>query len=328
MSTRTALRSLGIAVFFLACRDVVWAGHYVVGRAGDRAAYRNMVTGHEIRAEIDQERGSWTHYTEFAGLGPLWVASGSRDERVRVHAPPDRAFQLLTDFGAPIGFTAPLDIGPCNRGAATLAARGRLTVPAGSFSDVVRIDFATSCADGGVTSAWFARGVGTVQWTGATIAGPATYQMISATIAGARYPRPAGVSLFGEFPGPRVWINLMPPAPPPAAVEVYLTVQNDTAEPLAYSFATGQLFEIEVIDSAGGIVSRWSRGKAFTQAFHDVTVAPGESRRFGGAVVLADDDSRPLAQGPYTLRIYLTSMHPPGVSPPLSSAPVEIGWAL
>jgi len=52
----------------------------------------------------------------------------------------------------------------------------------------------------------------------------------------------------------------------------------------------------------------------------------GTSRRFGGAVALAYDDGGALAQGYYTVKVYLTNINPRGVAPPASAAPIEIRW--
>jgi hypothetical protein len=328
MPVLTVFRRSGIFLFIiLASWNVAPASTYVVWRAGDYATYRNVLTGQEVRAEVDLEGRGRVHYTEFAGLGPLWVATSGRDEYIYLYTPPDRAFQLLVDALAPIGSSNPLHVPPCNNGVAVLAAREALTVPAGAFADVIRIDFTTSCADAGVTSAWFARGVGPIQWTASTIAGPVTYQMIAARIGGVRYPKHNGICLVSEFPGPVVWIDRMPPVPRPGSINVFLTIENNTPERLTYSFSTGQEFEIEIIDGGGNVVSRWSRGRAFTLAFHDVTLDPGTSHRFGGAVALAYDDGGALAQGYYTVKVYLTNINPRGVAPPSSATPIEIRWA-
>lgn len=324
-SRRLRLVTLAVACFLYAVP--VLASQYVVWNPGDSALYRDKATGSEIHAMAEQGGRLWVHYTNFAGLGPLWVSSSGRGGRIYVMGT-DWRIQLFADFEAPAGSVTPVDLGPCNRGAATLAGRGALTVPAGTFSDVIRIDFQPSCADAGVTSAWFARGVGPVQWTSATIAGLATYQLVSAEIGGIRYPLYTGISLLADFPAPVVWLNLMPPLPKtPQTTDVYLTIRNNTTEALTYTFRTGQHFEIEILDKGGQAVSKWSRGKAFIQAFTEVTIPPGGARRFGGAVELAYDDGRPLAQGYYSVRIFLTNENPAGTMAPQGAAPIEIRWA-
>ncbi|NWG12041.1 MAG: hypothetical protein HXY20_00725 [Acidobacteria bacterium] len=327
MPTCRSSRCIGIVALSLVFPRPAPANDYVGWSQGDSAVYRDKVTGTEVRTMAEQGGRVWVHYTNFAGFGPLWVASSARGERVYVLGE-DWKIQLFADFDAPEGSVTRLDLGPCNRGAAVLAGRSMLSVPAGTFTDVMRVDFQPSCADAGITSAWFAKGVGPIQWTAATIAGPSTYQMISASIGGIRYPRHIGVLLLAEFPGPTVWLNMMPPVPKtPQTADVYLTVQNNTTEELTYTFRTGQHFEIEILDTAGQVVSRWSRGRAFIQAFNEVTILPGAQHRFGGPIELAYDDGRPLAPGHYSVRIYLTNENQPGVTPPQGSAPVDIRWA-
>ncbi len=327
MPTAASLWGVGATGLILAFSGPAPAAQYLAWSAGDSATYREAATGAEIRVEAAQADRLWLRFTEFAGLGVLSVFSTGRDDRVYVSGE-GRNIQLLSDFGAAAGSYTPLDLPPCNRGGAILAARDRLTVPGGAFENVVRIDFQTSCADAGVISAWFARGVGPIQWTAATIAGPSTFQMTSANVGGIAYPRNPGVTLVAEFPEPTVWIDMMPVTPKPVkAVDVGLTIRNSSAEEITYSFASGQHFEIEVIDAAGQVVARWSRDKAFTQALNHLTIPPGESRRFGGLIRLCYDDGSALAPGQYTFRIYLSNITPLGVAPPQGAAPIEVRWA-
>lgn len=93
-----------------------------------------------------------------------------------------------------MGTAGSIDVDSCNRGRVTLAAKGEpLQTPAGKFTDVVRLDFHTQCADGGVTSAWFAYGVGPGpgQWRESSIAGAVTYGMASGCLGRVVYPMPA-----------------------------------------------------------------------------------------------------------------------------------------
>ena len=325
------------ALAFLAVSASVMASEYVPWLPGDHAVYQNG-RGNQIKATVDSSTGSNNHYTNFAGLGALSVQTSSTTERVFIYSSVTRKWQLLADFNAAVGTGSSINVDPCNRGKVTLAAKGEsLQTPAGKFTDVVRLDFGTNCADGGVTSAWFARGVGPVQWSESNIAGPVIYSMISGYIGGVAYPKPVpGVALLGEFPDPMVWINRMPgpgPVPAPPTAEVFLTLQNNTAQSLTYSFGSSQRFDILVIDANGRVVSRWSRGRMFAQVMSTLTLAPGEKQRFGGRVSLSYDDGQVLAQGAYTLKIELSSTpapdtsHTPGSQAPAAIAPLQIGWA-
>ena len=328
----------GIFVLALFISATATASEYVPWLPGDHAVYQNG-RGDQVKATVDNSTGANNHYTHFVGLGALWVQTSSAHEKVLIYSPVTRKWQQLADFAAAVGTTSSIDIDPCNRGRVTLAAKGEvLQTPAGQFNEVARLDFQTSCADGGVTSAWFARGVGPVQWRESNIAGAVTYSMVSGSVGGVAYPKPApGVALLGEFPNAQVWIDRMPgiigSVPAPTAVEVFLTLQNNSAQPLTYSFGSSQRFDILVIDANGRVVSRWSRGRIFAQVVGTQSLAPGEKHRFGGSVQLSYDDGQPLAAGGYTLKIELSSMpvadtaHTPGSQAPAALAPVAIGWA-
>ena len=337
MHTKRVLLNGLFALFILASTVGAEASEYAPWTLGDYAVYQNE-RGNQIKATVDNNIRNYNHYTNFAGLGPLWVKTATHNEKVFIYSPVRRAWQLLMDFNAAVGTSNGIDVDPCNRGKVTLGPRGeKIETPAGTFADVVRLDFSSNCADAGVISTWFARGVGPVQWAESNIAGALTYSIVSAQIGGVAYPKPTfGVSLLGEFPDPQVWINRMPgpgPRPGPTTVPVFLTIQNNTERPLVYSFPTSQRFDILVIDANGRVVSRWSRDKLFLQAFGKLELAPGEKKRLGGSVPLSYDDGQPLAPGGYTLKIELGShpasdtAHNPGSQAPAALAPLEIGWA-
>lgn len=90
-----------------------------------------------------------------------------------------------------------------------------------------------------------------------------------------------------------------PPPPPPPMVEsstlvsslrvetgdtVRLTLQvtNPSADPVAFTFPSGQTYDFVVRPAgAGAEVWRWSAQMGFTQAVRTVTLAPGETWSFG-----------------------------------------------
>jgi len=140
----------------------------------------------------------------------------------------------------------------------------------------------------------------------------------------------SGVNMVTQFPAPQVWIDLMP-SPISSikeipSVDVYMRLENNTSEPITYNFSSSQEFDIHITDSFGNIVSRWSRGRVFAQAFTDVTILPGTSRTFGGSVILTTRDGQFIKPGRYELSIALGSRNYPSVYPG-SKMPLDIGWA-
>lgn len=335
ISTRRVFLSGFFASAFLAVSASAIASQYVPWQMGDHATYQGS-GGDQARVTIDSVNGGNNHYTNFAGLGALWVQTSSANEKVYIYSSVTRKWQLLVDFNAATGTANNIDIDPCNRGSVIVAAKSEsLQTPAGKFTDVIRLDFGTSCTDAGVTNAWFARGAGLVQWSSSTIAGGITYSMLSGSIGGILYPKPApGIALLAEFPDAKAWINRMPGigVPETPTVEVYLTLQNNSTQPLTYSFGSSQLFDILIIDANGRVVSRWSRGRMFAQVMSTITIPAGGRQRFGGQVQLTYDDGQLLAPGGYTLKIELSSTpaantaHPPGTQAPTAMAPIELGW--
>jgi len=64
-----------------------------------------------------------------------------------------------------------INVDPCNRGRVRRRAKGEsCQTLADEFTAVVRLDYPAHCADGGVTSAQFARSIDPVQWRESNIA--------------------------------------------------------------------------------------------------------------------------------------------------------------
>lgn len=340
MSATKALFNGILFTSLLASGALALAADYVPWRLGDFGVYENG-NGTQIRSTVDTAAGNVRHHTNFIGLGPLSIRLNNMNERVFINSPVTNTWQLLANFNGAVGSASRIDVDPCNRGAVTVGALGEtLNTPAGNFTNVVRLDFTPSCADAGVTSAWFARGVGPVQWAESNIAGAVIYRLVSASIGGVTYPQVTPpppppppqasiVTLSGEFPAPQITLDRAPTAAP-TSVDVFFTIQNNTAATLNYTFPSAQRFDISVIDVNGIVVSRWSRNRMFAQIIGNSSILPGQQQRFGGPVVLTLDNGQPLVPGGYTLKIELSSVatantaHIPGSAAPAVMAPLEV----
>ena len=295
----------------------LWAGAATPARAsefvpwerGDSAVYRSDDGAARVFVEIDRSFRNWRHYTNFAGLGPLWVGTSPSNERVYVWSRLKRRVQLFADFEAPAGQASSIDILPCNRGTVTIEEKPSLSgslgvgTRAGIFLDAIRLDLETSCSSAGVTSMWFVPGVGFVRWLSQSVEGPVGFGMIEGTIGGTVYPIPRELKIDASVSTTRVWISFRDLHPP--SVEASLTIANNTTRALTFQFSTGQSFEIEFIDRDGHVVSTASRGQVFTQAFRTETLGIGETWTFRGSVNLTRPDGEPLPFGGYTVKIEL-----------------------
>ncbi len=335
MSKKTFFLSLWFCSFIFIGHNFTFANEYVPWVKGDTATYIDSLNG-IVNVEIDRENANWRHYNNFAGLGPQWVWTNTGDERVFIWNPAKKRKQLLVDFDGPIGSAATINVQPCNIGSAIIIARDEtIETQAGKFNDVIQLDLESSCADGGVTNVWFAKGVGVVKWTSMTIIGPNSAEMISGSIQGSAYPQ--GLIVSAAFPETIAAIDMEPPVNidrPPTVLRAALTVKNNTERDLTFRFNSGQQFDIMIIDSEGNIVSTWSRGRAFTEALVHLTLAGGKSLNFSGSVELTDDEGNALPAGSYTIKIEMTSApnqdtdHSAGSARVSASSPLAIWHAL
>ena len=175
----------------------------------------------------------------------------------------DHLWYLL---GAPEGTTWTLQLAPspqespvadCISGArVTLAARGEtMSVPAGDFERVVRVDWMSACADAGIASEWFAPGVGLIRRDELSIAGIVTSELVRAELGGVSLPRVGYVTTL-SLDRPLYTNNLMPPVGPGALPTVTgsLVVQERTDAPLVLAFSGCKSVSVAVVNEAGGTV--------------------------------------------------------------------------
>jgi hypothetical protein len=68
-------------------------------------------------------------------------------------------------------------------------------------------------------------------------------------------------------------------APAGDSVHLVLQVSNAGSAPVALTFGSGQTFDFAVARD-GRELWRWSADRSFTQAVREVSIAPGETRRY------------------------------------------------
>ena len=95
---------------------------------------------------------------------------------------------------------------------------------------------------------------------------------------------------------------------PGEPVRFTLTVTNTGATPATVMRSSGQRYDFIVRSSDGGEVWRWSRGRFFTQALEEDTIAPGRSLTFVETWDQRDNDGRPVPPGAYqVVAVYTTA---------------------
>ncbi len=110
---------------------------------------------------------------------PRTLRSTGQDTVVQIL--PDGREALYYMLDAPVGTSWVMDVpgATCvDESTITVGARNlTLTVPAGTFQGVVRLDYRTRCFDAGYTAEWFAPGIGLIQRTRLSFLGAVTKRL-------------------------------------------------------------------------------------------------------------------------------------------------------
>src|SRR5204862_7500383 len=137
-------RLLTIAFLFLAAALPAAANEFVSDRRADWFRYTGP-GGQEVRSQISMTSGGWRQWSDFGGLGSVWVYTFSNNDWVYVSNPQTQTAEPLGNLSGAQGSSRTANLGPLNNGRVTIAARGAsLTTPAGSFSDVTQLTFQAS----------------------------------------------------------------------------------------------------------------------------------------------------------------------------------------
>lgn len=288
-----------IAVLFAA--DAT-ASEFLPLNLGDSATF-TTANGATRELSVDDSAGSWRHVVAFPLLGTSWISSAATDSRVHVYNEDSAASVLLADFARNTGTRFNLALGGCNNSATIGAKNLAVTVPAGSFQRVTRLDFGRNCADAGLISAWFAPNVGLIRWSESNIAGAKEYSLKSARIGSTVIGQAAAadsVRISAVLPGPRVLGNVTP------RVGASLRIENTGSQAQTFTCPSAQQFDILIRNAAGEIVNTWSASRMFAQVVTTFSVAPGGSRDIGGEIDLTHiAGGAPLDVGSYTIAIEL-----------------------
>lgn len=175
---------LGLAL--LAGSGTAYANDYISENPNDWFRYEDSRTGDTKRSEMQYDGGGWRLWSNFAGLGEMWIYTESSHDYFWIWD--GSTYQFVANLSGNTGSGTRTNIPPCNRGTAMIGERGSITTPAGTFTNAVRLDLSTSCADAGVTSIWFAKGVGVVKWSEQSFAGERTYELAAASVDGKALP--------------------------------------------------------------------------------------------------------------------------------------------
>lgn len=228
--------------------------------------------------------------------------------------------------------------GACSTFTARRSATGATVVtPAGTFPSARSISFTlvtqpnVRCAMPAFSEVTFAPNVGPVMVK--TAAGE-KYLLKSALVNGTVYPRVATATAKGALKSDKYsYLNqsntircITTPCPSnevTAVARLTFTVTNTGSSAATWQFSSGKQFDIDVVDSAGKVVKRWSDGRYFTMSLTTFTLSPGASKTFTAEVELKDSAGQQLS-GSYSLKAYLT----PRLTAPTAAAQTPISVTL
>jgi hypothetical protein len=241
-------------------------------------------------------------------------------------------------LGAPVGTAWVLQLAPlptmgpvsaCVDGAKLrLVSRGEsVSVPAGEFTHVVRVDWTTRCRDAGITSEWFAPDVGLVRRVEDSIAGPVVSELVDAVVGELHLPRPAwNTALTLDRP---VYVNdLMPalggPQPLPE-VRGSFVLSNATEIPIELRFSGCRSVAIVVRNERGDgvLTAHGDDGGCCTCKNLQVVTLMHGLLALPVRFTLASVTGAPLPSGRYSVEVTLETLDPQPLRPS-AAALIEI----
>jgi len=113
----------------------------------------------------------------------------------------------------------------------------------------------------------------------------------------------------GSVTIPRVGLNVIATVSRQTAgsMTFQIGVENAGTKTETLQFGSAQFFDIEVEDSSGHLVWKYSFDGGFAALVWNLELAPGQSEVREYVWNLAGNDKDPLPSGPYGAKIYITS---------------------
>lgn len=228
--------------------------------------------------------------------------------------------------------------GACGTFTAKRSATGAtVVVPAGTFTSARSIGFTmvtqpnVRCAAPALSEITFAPNVGPVMLR--TGAGE-KFVLKSAVVGGVTWPRATPGAAKGTLKAdkyayvsyPNTIRCITQPCPSnevTAVAKLTYTVTNTGSASQTWQFSSGKQLDVDVVDSAGKVVARWSDGRMFTQALTSFTLAAGGSKTFNLDLELEDAQAYQL-EGAFSLKAYLT----PRTTAPSAAAQVPVSVSI
>lgn len=305
MGFKRVIRGSFAALIFLSLQAAVLANNYLPSGNDDLLRFAPVQSGQPVEMLILNRQGNWRQYSDFLGLGTRWVYAENGNNRMWVFNPLSGFGELLVNLDAPVGQSFQTPLGPCSSVATIGERQATIETPAGQFNNVIRVDFSGSCQQQGLQSAWFAPGIGPIQWARRSEFGSRFFVLTQAFVNGQELPAPTELTISTTLPVNRIVIDDQP------AILASMTLHNPGNQDIDLLFVNGKTFDILLIDQTGAVVRQYSRDRMYTMALQFITIPAGGSQTFGDWLELVDDEGQPLDTGTYTLRIEVPGYRTP-----------------
>jgi hypothetical protein len=208
--------------------------------------------------------------------------------------------RVWMNFAAAAGESFETAIHECVKTARIEKRDASVSTPIGTFEQALHVTFVPSCADAGLTQAYFVEGVGLVKYEMTTIAGPVTYELIEARTGDSE--RSSGITSRLTLDAP---VYPVPRGEPVDFVATF-AIRNSTLKPVRLEFRSGQRFDLAIYGEGGQTAYVWSADKLFPMVLGEESLGPGGERRWTISAPLPK-----LAPGHYMAEAWLTPIQGP-----------------
>ncbi len=301
--------SRSIIIFFGAALAVAGPPDYFPLLEGNQWIYRQTGArqGDPLIVEVGPPEvlggRAWHRLTGWPG-GPAWLRV-DESGALLAYDPERQREAVWAAFETPEGVPYRTEITPCNDTAVIESRNAEIRSAVGQFNYALRIVYPpANCADAGILEEYYLPYVGLLRRTVNTIAGPRTYELTYARLAGVTYVSEPALTFSLSLDRAEYLID---PAGPIPILTARITLRNTHLPPFPIRFASGQQFDLVLRNEKGEIVYRWSDGKAFTQALMTIELGHGE-KNFVVETPLTDRAGAPLPPGHYQAEAWITNM--------------------
>lgn len=243
--------------------------------------------------------------TESVGDKEYFVYKGINGDTARLRLTPDNKLvqwnadgseSLWSDFNAAEGATYSTAVDRCTARGRVESRNGKTELLDRTWDGGFQVAYSpANCADAGLIDDLYLPGIGLAQRAYQSFTGPRVYKLTYARLGS------ASVVTSGEF---NFRINLAQRTyASRAIINLRLTLENWTKEPLKLNFTSGQSFDFVIRDAAGEGVYFWSANKLFTAEVREISVT-GEKN-------WTATEELELKPGEYTLEAWLTTAGKP-----------------